>query len=202
MNGTNENKVDSLIAELRSFGDRPPPRFAWKRIADELEAAVKDEREDWEELQEITFKLLEHERAEANRRVEEIAAAAKHEREVLREAATSRMLEGATTIDYRGHCNAAVMHEALVRIHKLTNSLDEECGVDPVDIRDIARSALSTPPRQCDVGTAEEQKERFRVFCQTEKCGRHRCGSGSKSICIDKCAIEWAQMPYGEGESK
>ena len=45
MNGTNENKVDSLIAELRSFGDRPPPRFAWKRIADELESAVKEERE-------------------------------------------------------------------------------------------------------------------------------------------------------------
>ena len=35
------------------------------------------------------------------------------------------------------------MRDALERIVSLTNSLDENCGVDPVEIRDIARNALS-----------------------------------------------------------
>ena len=36
----------------------------------------------------------------------------------------------------------AQMREALERILSLTNSLDENCAVDPVEIRDIARDAL------------------------------------------------------------
>lgn len=165
MNGTNENKVDSLIAELRSFGDRPPPRFAWKRLADELDAAVKEERE------------------------------------MLREAATSKMLEGATIIDNRGQGNAAALREALVRIHKLTNSLDEECGVDPVDIRDIARSALSTPPRQGDVGSADEQLRRWRKFCENfHYCVE--CPADKKDGISADCFSNWAQMPYEECSAK
>lgn len=39
--------------------------------------------------------------------------------------------------------NAAAMREALERIVSLTNSLDENCAVDPVEIRDIARNTLS-----------------------------------------------------------
>lgn len=35
------------------------------------------------------------------------------------------------------------MREALERIVSLTNSLDENCAVDPVEIRDIAKDALS-----------------------------------------------------------
>lgn len=165
MNGTTETKVDFLIAELRSFGDRQPPRFAWKRLADELEAAVKEERE------------------------------------VLREEAPAKMLEGATIIDNRGHGNAAVMHEALVRIHNLTNSLDEECGVDPVDIRDIARSALSTPPRQCDVGSADEQLRRWRKFCENfHYCVD--CPANKKDGISADCFANWSHMPYEEGSAK
>ena len=47
--------------------------------------------------------------------------------------------------------NSAAMREALVKIHDLTNALDEECGVDPVEIRDLARAALSAPARNCDL---------------------------------------------------
>lgn len=47
--------------------------------------------------------------------------------------------------------NAAAIYAALVKIHDLTNALDEKCGVDPVEIRDIARTALSAPARNCDV---------------------------------------------------
>ena len=68
------------------------------------------------------------------------------------------------------------------------------------DSQKMLRSAISAPARQCDVGTAEEQIGRFREFCQAEKCGRYRCRGGSKSICIDRCAIAWAQMPYAAEE--
>jgi len=43
------------------------------------------------------------------------------------------------------------LREALTKILNLTNSLDENCAVDPVEIRDIARAALAEPARNCDV---------------------------------------------------
>lgn len=235
MNGTNENKVDSLIAELRSFGDRPPPRFAWNLIADELESAVKKEREDWEELQEITLKLLEHERADANRRVEDIASAAKHEREVLREAATEKMLEGATIIDYRGNGNAAAIRDALKYVLQFDASEDAAMDDGLTDAERIMEyadhieecqkksiSALAKPPRNCDVGTAEEQVERFKEYCQSnmqyyrDMFGTHDGAGGwdcredcpigkmidkNDSLC-DHCELLWAQIPYEEGGLK
>ena len=39
--------------------------------------------------------------------------------------------------------NTEQMRKALERIVSLLNSLDEDCGVDPVEIRDIARDALA-----------------------------------------------------------
>lgn len=37
----------------------------------------------------------------------------------------------------------AKLREALTKILNLTNSLDEDCAVDPVEIRDIAKAALA-----------------------------------------------------------
>lgn len=67
-----------------------------------------------------------------------------------------------------------------------------------------ARQALSDPPRNCDVGTSEEQAERFYAFC-----GYHRVQSGIKGMCSSlcpcircrdmcNCITKWAQMPYEE----
>ena len=46
--------------------------------------------------------------------------------------------------------NTAKLREALIEIERKVNSLDENCAVDPVEIRDIARAALAEPPRNCD----------------------------------------------------
>ena len=46
------------------------------------------------------------------------------------------------------------LREALTKILNLTNSLDEDCAVDPVEIRDIAKDALAEPVKNCEVGTA------------------------------------------------
>lgn len=61
-----------------------------------------------------------------------------------------------------------------------------------------AKEALAAPPRNCDVGTPEEQLDRYGLFRQ-EKCliceSRHSC-----HICGEryrmKCMMKWAQMPY------
>lgn len=61
--------------------------------------------------------------------------------------------------------NSAAMREALVKIHDLTNALDEKCGVDPVEIRDIARAALSAPARNCDMyATYAEAAEAYKEY--------------------------------------
>lgn len=98
--------------------------------------------------------------------------------------------------------------EALQLIHDKVNSLDEECGVDPVEIRDIAREALKQPILNYEVGTADEQSERFENFClkhigcAEETGGRHCVGcpleKASRNI-TQKCELYWAQMPYTEG---
>ena len=94
------------------------------------------------------------------------------------------------------------LREALKKILDLTNSLDEDCAVDPVEIRDIAKAALAEPVKNCDVGTAKEQTRRFSEFCgnydlcMTEDC---KCPLLEK---LGSCEFEWGQMPYEEGGAK
>ena len=56
-----------------------------------------------------------------------------------------------------------------------------------------AESALSAPPRQCDVGTVEEQRERFKAFCRDRQHGScYGCPIPKKGF----CTLQWAQAPY------
>ena len=63
---------------------------------------------------------------------------------------------------------------------------------------DRCRAALSKPPRNCDVGTAEEQEKRFMHYCDSKVCNRRDCACGYEELFRHKCAIRWAQMPYKE----
>ena len=90
--------------------------------------------------------------------------------------------------------NNKTMREALTKILDLTNSLDEDCAVDPVEIRDIAKAALSAPARNCDVGTAREIDARWNAYCE-ERIKRENCMSNKN---CKGCSWRWAQMPYNE----
>ena len=79
--------------------------------------------------------------------------------------------------------------------------------------QDMAKSAISAPPRNCDVGSAEEQAERFRKFCEAHKPDEHQFTEHGELLCpstgceliacnYGQCALSWAQMPYGEGGAK
>lgn len=95
------------------------------------------------------------------------------------------------------------MREALEYIVSLLRS-DTFVVLNPPAVEIIAKillaseAALALPLRNCDIGTAEEQLDRYGVYCQN-RCtfcdNRHYC-----NICGEryrmKCMMEWAQMPY------
>lgn len=63
----------------------------------------------------------------------------------------------------------------------------------------MLRAALSAPPRNCDVGTAEEQRVRFEAWCekQPERYCKACAECPTQRYAIN-CFCKWAQMPYNE----
>lgn len=95
------------------------------------------------------------------------------------------------------------LREAMMQIYDRVNSLDENCGVDPVEIRDIARAALAEPVKNCEVGTDDEQALRFVEFCGKHHTAQgrwicHECPCKGNMNEIPHCLTKWAQMPYEE----
>lgn len=64
------------------------------------------------------------------------------------------VMSGKIAVEHVPVGNEAAMREALKTIHDKVNSLNEECGVDPVEIRDIARAALFAPAAERKGATA------------------------------------------------
>ena len=109
--------------------------------------------------------------------------------------------------------NAAAMREALVAVKKSidgigTSSLDCDptilmAALTQVCARLSARieRVLSTPARQCDVGTAGEQGERWQAFCDQfdDDCTGCPCDVAACASYTD-CFARWAQMPYAAEE--
>ena len=105
--------------------------------------------------------------------------------------------------------NAAAMHACLLKI--LAEMIDlggmeagRKARFSPDAIAEEIRQALSAPPRNCDVGTAEEQVARYHAFCaKMMKQNNHCCGPCPCHEFINgeaqSCTLLWAQMPYEEG---
>lgn len=99
--------------------------------------------------------------------------------------------------------NAAKMREALRGLLEIVcidcNSsykVDGKCVKCPRVV--AAEAAISAPPRNCDIGTAEEQHERFYNFCdKVEEC--KECPLWRGGGLTSKCCAHWGQMPYEEG---
>ena len=148
-----------------------------------------------------------------------IEAAAKREREAGAEAAQicgeigeligreAACKEKVTDCNHLG--NAAAMREALERCASMGDQIDNQLGSseDTVyafrgerclahNISECARAALSAPPRNCDVGTADEQVRRHLEWC---KRNLYKCHSTPSCAA---CFAEWAQLSYDEGSAK
>lgn len=98
--------------------------------------------------------------------------------------------------------DAAKLREALKTIYDaiVVDGCTAKMSLSLFDINNIAKSVLEAPPRNCDVGTVEEQEERFNAFCERMgQCKRCRdCTSLDGRGTNDpwRCLIEWMQMPY------
>ena len=100
--------------------------------------------------------------------------------------------------------NAAKMRDALQKcdalLKRITNSaffIDASMGltIDAIDVGSAITEALAEPIRNCDVGTVEQQCERFRKFCFQRLC--ENCPMYSKES-YSECGLMWSQMPYDE----
>ena len=91
--------------------------------------------------------------------------------------------------------NSAKMREALMEASIALSSATHHHMTedDAKDCLAVIEAALSDPPRNCDVGTADEQSERFDRWCDRKNI-KDCWGIGCR-----KCLIAWAQMPYKEG---
>ena len=91
------------------------------------------------------------------------------------------------------------IREALEQIAKLMDrilartELDDEIHRIALEAQNAADGALLLSPRNCDVGSAEEQTERFIDYCS-------RCEKSKMDIELirdrSKCIVLWAHMPY------
>ena len=126
------------------------------------------------------------------RYADRIEAAEKREREATREKSSAVG-------------NAAAIREALLEAsialsdathHHMTEDDAKECLA-------VVVAALSVPPRNCDVGTAEEQYKRFDKICSARGLLKD-CPLFEKTspCCSPLCFARWSQIPYEEGGAK
>ena len=96
--------------------------------------------------------------------------------------------------------NAAALREALELCYRIIHCAMVTGLINRDDANkamDAYHSALSAPPRNCDVGTSKEQFVRFERFCFAHRT-REKCCADCP-LCYEPCCeLAWAQMPYAE----
>lgn len=95
--------------------------------------------------------------------------------------------------------DAAKLRGVLETLRELLGDLlrlgDAEYHDDFSNFCDIIDAALAEPPRNCDVGTADDWLARFNVVC--ERCYGSDCDHRlfkNEEVC--DCFARWLQMPY------
>ena len=142
--------------------------------------------------------------AKMQRYADRIEAAANHHfREATKmiphgEAAAEKIETTAPTAEKSSAVgDVAAMREALMEAsialssathHHLTEDDAKECLA-------VIESALSKPPRNCDVGTADAQVSRYNEFCMQRACSECPFYAAGDLLA---CGVRWAQMPYEE----
>ena len=61
-----------------------------------------------------------------------------------------------------------------------------------------ALAAITAPARNCDIGTANEQSDRFDAYCANNDCHTKPCPADRMGFV--SCEFVWGQMPYIESE--
>ena len=170
MNTENQETIADIITEargvfdeLRKHGYNVVSVDRMADIIDRVEEAHKREREDGAEAAQICGEIGEM---------------------VGRAASKNHSVTNCNRLG-----NAETMREELINAYyamfKFIKTPYDEYEEMSIAL-DAARAALDEPPRNCDVGTPEEQHRRFKKWCR-----QARCVSG----CIRGMA-EWLQLQY------
>lgn len=135
-----------------------------------------------------------------------LEAAWNHERESWETAACSfvsvAVMSGKVAVEHKHVYNESDLRMALVRIVEIAKSWADpgaDAAVTLGLIIDKAESALSKPPRNCDVGTEFEQVGRFKEFCHAHFCDHCPCRVDDidpSHYETDPCPVIWAQLQY------
>ncbi len=99
-------------------------------------------------------------------------------------------MSDATSEKYSAVDNAEAMREALLRCDAIAQQPEIREYVIVKDMRNLIKKALAAPPRNCDVGTADEQAERHKRWCDLKSI-KDCWGVGCR-----KCIAKWSRMPY------
>ena len=196
--------------------------------ADRIEAAYKREREAGAEAAQICGEIGEMigreattEKSSAVVNTDTVRGIAKKMLNTSMQSITAERINGwavrlaaaceQTVTDCNHLGNAAAMRKALERLREraLMDLYENAFAADPSGnykkfvkrTIKIAGAVLSAPPRNCDVGTAEEQSERYEKFCYAHRSREKGCG-GCPLCDIVCCGFAWLQMPYEEGGAR
>ena len=90
--------------------------------------------------------------------------------------------------------NAAAMYTALKEMQARLVAGVQDGTMDCYEALEIVEKAISEPSRNCDVGTAEEQEERFDAFCKSHVRMCKECPI--RPAYGHYCHLAWGQMPY------
>ena len=189
MSNERQETIADIVAEMR-IGDlcaedtsASRPEFIndfLASYADRIEAAAKREREAGAEAAQICGEIGEM---------------------VGREATTekSSAVDNAATV--RGIAqemlNTSMQEITADRINGWASRLAAACEQSVTDC-----NQLGNTPRNCDVGTAEEQEERYEKFCYAHRSREKGCGDCPLLDGGPCCELAWTQMPYEEGGAK
>ena len=92
--------------------------------------------------------------------------------------------------------NTSMQAVTAERINGWASRLAEACEQTVTNCNQLGNTL-----RNCDVGTAEEQSERYEKFCYAHRSREKGCGDCP--LCdIVCCGFAWLQMPYEEGGAK
>lgn len=92
--------------------------------------------------------------------------------------------------------NMAKMREVLTQIRTYSQSKGRQM-MNATWLFKACDAAISSPPRNCDVGTLEEQQGRFGAYCtEIKMCERCRDCIDGHGDAHERCVMEWEQAPY------
>jgi len=199
---SNEHEtVADIVAEMRKRppeGDETPAGLACSLFADRIEAAHKREHhckkrydQNGDEMPpHCAFDDLKIDRLQA--KVGELTAELERER-----VGKSDRLGDAAKLRKALEAVSKAFDDALI-CTDYQMSAEEHDRLDAI-YRQV-KSALATPARNCDVGTAEEQSRRCTDFClrRLDRYPRHPCKTcpARTDDPKTKCEFTWAQLPY------